>query len=170
LYESVSTYLQRPESFALPKGQRQLLTLVLRKILASSSYAIAATLGTMLERLELKESGMPDEAASDVAQAVATDFEALGETEEEWAEAEDDAIARDRQASDPEEQKRMLAALRAEIAELRTYKELAGSITVNAKAKALLFALDAILRWKCYGCSPDVLREICRTVFNLETD
>ena len=170
LYESVSTYLQRPESFALPKGQRQLLTLVLRKILASSSYAIAATLGTMLERLELKESGMPDEAAPDVAQAVATDFEALGETEEEWAEAEDDAVARDRQASDPEEQKRVLAALRAEIAELRTYKELAGSITVNAKAKALLFALDAILRWKCYGCSPDVLREICRTVFNLETD
>jgi hypothetical protein len=65
LYESVSTYLQRPTSFALPKGQRQLLTLVLRKILASSSYAIAATLGTMLERLELKESGMPDEAAPD---------------------------------------------------------------------------------------------------------
>jgi superfamily II DNA or RNA helicase len=146
LYESVSTYLQRPQSFALPKGQRQLLTLVLRKILASSSYAIAATLGTMLERLESMESGLQDEAAPDVAQAVATDFEALSETEEEWAEAEDDAIVRDRQASDPEEQKRVLDALRAEIAELRTYKELAGSITVNAKAKALLFALDAGFR------------------------
>jgi hypothetical protein len=31
-------------------------------------------------------------------------------------------------------------------------------------------ALDAILRWKCYGCRPEVLKEICRTVFNMETD
>jgi hypothetical protein len=31
-------------------------------------------------------------------------------------------------------------------------------------------ALDAVLRWKCYGCKPEVLKEICRTVFNLETD
>jgi hypothetical protein len=31
-----------------------------------------------------------------------------------------------------------------------------------------LRALDAILRWKCYGCSPEVLNEICKQVFNLE--
>ncbi len=30
--------------------------------------------------------------------------------------------------------------------------------------------LDAMLRWQCYGCDPKVLEEICRTVFNLETD
>lgn len=146
LYESVSTYLQRPESFALPKGQRQLLTLVLRKILASSTYAIAATLGTMLERLEAKESGLNEAAAPDVAEAVATDFEALGETAEEWTETEDDFVARDRKASDPEEQKRVLDSLRAEIAELRSYKELASSIVENAKAKALVYALDAGFR------------------------
>ena len=29
---------------------------------------------------------------------------------------------------------------------------------------------DAVLRWQCYGCDPKVLKEICRTVFNLETD
>jgi hypothetical protein len=33
-----------------------------------------------------------------------------------------------------------------------------------------LRALDAILRWKCYGCSPEVLTEICRQVFRLEVD
>jgi hypothetical protein len=57
LYESVSSYLQKPELFALPKSQRQLITLILRKILASSSFAIAATLGTMIARLEAMQAG-----------------------------------------------------------------------------------------------------------------
>ena len=29
-------------------------------------------------------------------------------------------------------------------------------------------ALDAILRWKCYGCSEELLKTICRQVFALE--
>ena len=29
-------------------------------------------------------------------------------------------------------------------------------------------ALDAVLRWQCYGCNPDVLRAIARTVFSLD--
>ena len=33
-----------------------------------------------------------------------------------------------------------------------------------------LRALDAILRWKCYGCKPEVLNEICKQVFKLEVD
>jgi SNF2 family DNA or RNA helicase len=35
LYDLVSTYLQRPELQALPSGQRQLMTLILRRLLAS---------------------------------------------------------------------------------------------------------------------------------------
>ena len=31
-------------------------------------------------------------------------------------------------------------------------------------------ALDAILRWKCYGCSHEVLKEICKRVFKLAVD
>jgi hypothetical protein len=41
LYDQVSDYLQRPELIALPTGQRKLITLVLRKLLASSTFAIA---------------------------------------------------------------------------------------------------------------------------------
>lgn len=52
LYESVSAYLQRGATFALPSSQRALLTLVMRKILASSSFAITATLARLIERLE----------------------------------------------------------------------------------------------------------------------
>jgi hypothetical protein len=31
-----------------------------------------------------------------------------------------------------------------------------------------LRALDAVLRWKCYGCKPEVLRAIAKTVFSLD--
>ena len=31
-----------------------------------------------------------------------------------------------------------------------------------------LRVLDAVLRWKCYGCRPEVLKEICKQVFALE--
>ena len=52
LYRRVSDYLQREKLWALPAGQRPLITLVLRKLLASSSFAIAGALKTMLERLD----------------------------------------------------------------------------------------------------------------------
>ena len=44
LYDLVSGYLQRPNLYALPASQRQLVTLILRKLLASSTYAISGTL------------------------------------------------------------------------------------------------------------------------------
>lgn len=52
LYESVSDFLLRPNGYAIPQGQRHLTELILRKLLASSSRAIAGTLETMKLRLE----------------------------------------------------------------------------------------------------------------------
>ncbi len=52
LYEAVSVFLQRPDSYALPQRQRHLTALILRKLLASSSLAIAGTLDTLRVRLE----------------------------------------------------------------------------------------------------------------------
>lgn len=54
LYNGVSDYLQRDRLYAFPQGQRQLLMLVARKLLASSSMAIHGTLSTVIERLNLK--------------------------------------------------------------------------------------------------------------------
>ena len=47
LYNLVSEYLQRDSLFALPNSQRQLITLVLRKLLASSTFAIAGALESL---------------------------------------------------------------------------------------------------------------------------
>ena len=60
LYEAVSDFLQREHSYALPQRQRHLTALILRKLLASSSQAIAATLDTLRARLET----LRDEQAS----------------------------------------------------------------------------------------------------------
>ena len=60
----VTDYLRRPDLKALPEGQRQLISLVLWKLLASSSRAITGALATMAERLqELLDSGNSDALA-----------------------------------------------------------------------------------------------------------
>lgn len=51
LYDLVSDYLRRDRLAALPNAQRALITLVLRKLLASSTFAIAGALDTMVRRL-----------------------------------------------------------------------------------------------------------------------
>ena len=97
LYDDVSEYLQRPDSLALPKSQRALITLVLRKILASSSFAIADTLAGMAERLEndLRDKGKSDETAT--VKQIAPDYETAGEVQEKWNESDPDGeIARPR--------------------------------------------------------------------------
>lgn len=146
LYEAVSAYLQRQDSYALPSSQRSLMTLVLRKILASSSFAIGNTLGRIADRLE-KEYTQQKAAAQplDVVQTLEEDYEAIEETQEEWVDedgAENDAASQS-PPSDQQQAARQLQAIREEADELKSYKSLAESITHNAKGDALLVALKA---------------------------
>jgi len=62
LYHLVSEYLRRDNLQALSTGQRQLITPVLRKLLTSSTFAIAGALTTMSNRLK---AGVILEAALD---------------------------------------------------------------------------------------------------------
>ncbi|WP_415205612.1 SNF2-related protein [Pseudorhodoferax sp.] len=126
LHGMVADYLRRDSSHALPTGQRQLISLVLWKLLASSSHAIAGALGTMAERLEGKLRGRQE---ADLADTLDEDYEALDETEEDWNEPE---------AAAPEALKVSLAE---EAAELRTFQNQAVTIRDNAKGQALLLAL-----------------------------
>ena len=127
LYDQVSAYLQRDELFALPSGQRKLMTMVLRKLLASSSFAIAATLRGLIARLAEQAA----DRAQEVSDSVVADFETYDETSEEWTGDE-------QSSSEPEADQ-----IEAEIANLRGYLTLAESIQHNAKGSALLDALGA---------------------------
>jgi hypothetical protein len=52
LYDMVSDYLRRPELQALPAGQRTLMVLVMRTLLASSTFAIAGALDSLARKLQ----------------------------------------------------------------------------------------------------------------------
>ncbi len=56
LYDLVSEYLQADRLYALPASQRALVTLILRKLLASSTYAISGTLQSLVDRLSEAEA------------------------------------------------------------------------------------------------------------------
>ena len=56
LYDTVSAYLQRDTLHALPASQRTLMTLVRRRLLASSTFAIAGTLASLVSRLEGRQA------------------------------------------------------------------------------------------------------------------
>ncbi len=127
----VADYLRRPNLKALPEGQRQLISLVLWKLLASSTHAIAGALDTMAKRLQ----GVLDEVTEvpDLADVLDEDYESLDETVDEWNEQDSDVAAPSRLERD---------AIAQEIEELRHFKALATNIRDNAKGKALLTALD----------------------------
>jgi ERCC4-related helicase len=129
----VAEYLRRPNLNALPEGQRQLISLVLWKLLASSTHAIAGALDTMARRLQ----GNLDKASEviDLTQTLDEDYEGLDELADE-----------SERELDSEEVVTLTAgerdAIVAEIAELQQFKNLATSIRENAKGKALSIALD----------------------------
>ena len=129
LYERVSEYLRRPNLQALPNSQRALITLVLRKLLASSTFAIAGALESMSKRLKARLQR--EEAAGTLADDLDDDYETLEETAEEW---DDDDSRPPLSVADRE-------ALRGEIAELDRFAQLAASIKHNAKGTALVKAL-----------------------------
>lgn len=129
----VADYLRRPNLKALPDGQRQLISLVLWKLLASSTHAIAGALETMAKRLQ----GMLDEAPEmELTEELDEDYESLDETAEELGDDRDgpapDSAAPSRSARD---------AISHEIDELHHFRTLATNIRDNSKGKALLTAL-----------------------------
>jgi ERCC4-related helicase len=130
LYNLVSEYLQRDNLQALPASQRSLMTMVLRKLLASSTFAIAGALESLSNRLKLKLQRQ--EPAESLEEQLDQDYEALDETADEWTEDEPSTIL---SAADKE-------AIEGEIADLDEFARLAASIQHNAKGKALLKALD----------------------------
>ncbi|TGK15728.1 DEAD/DEAH box helicase [Leptospira fluminis] len=131
LYKLVSEYLQRSNLYALPTSQRALMILVIRKLLASSSFAIGGTLETLIQRLELRIKDSEVEKA-EALDKIGDDFETLEETREEWGDLETDEPLR---GEDVE-------AIKLEIEDLQKFKNLALSIRENAKGKALLIALE----------------------------
>jgi SNF2 family DNA or RNA helicase len=130
LYEMVNEYLQRDELFAFSQSQRHLSSLIIRKRLGSSTYAVASTLENIATRLEDElntgkrrnnsgklffDDDIHDEELEEIEQQ-ADSFESVNQS--------------------------MAAAIKEEIIELRQFASLARSIIVNEKAVKLNDALE----------------------------
>ena len=144
LYESVSTYLQREDSYALPSRQKHLLVLLVRKVLASSPYALAGTLEIIRERLlRVKEEARLNASALDLLiNDEDLDDDILDEILEDQEEADFEIDQPTPDSANVPTHPINLGKLDEEIAELADYIRWARSLGIDTKTKALLKAIE----------------------------
>ena len=133
LYDMVSEYLRRPSLQALPSSQRTLMTLIMRKLLASSTFAIAGALDSLARKLERQLRDDKD-LRQKLEEEIAEDYEEYEDVADEWGEEDEE-----QELLTPDD----VANIEREIADLRAFRDLAVSIAENAKGQALLSALRA---------------------------
>lgn len=133
LYEKVSAYLQKDLLYALPSNQRHLLTLVIRKLLASSSFAVTATLESLANRLEAMLNKNAPKLFWDAQ--ILEDIDEIDDLIDEWdfehEESEDNVLTLEEAGN-----------IQKELNELKGYRDLAISIEHNAKGEKLFSALQ----------------------------
>jgi hypothetical protein len=129
LYDRVSEYLRREDTHAIPMARRALFVLVYRKILASSSFALAGTLERLADSLDAKLAGAECSAQADLA----LDLDGFDDELEELL--DDDAPPRPRGST-------VVRQMTSELTELRECARLARNIKRNAKCDALVRGLD----------------------------
>lgn len=127
LYEQVTKFLQKEESYAIPVSQRHLTSLILFKLLASSSDAIYGTFKTMFARLNKLKEGLDtkeeDQEIDDLIEEADLDIDDY----EELIDNKTETIDKEK--------------LEKEIKEIEGFLELAKSIKEDTKTKELLKAL-----------------------------
>ena len=125
LYEQVSFYLKRKDTIAFGDRANHLMTLVARKILGSSTFAISQLLQGIINRLEEKQR---------LNESALGDIDIIDELAEELGgDAEEGALD-----INPKQ-------LAEEIAEVKSFRDLALSIGSNAKGEKLVEKLPEIL-------------------------
>jgi len=133
LYDAVSEFLRREETYCFPSRQRHLIKLILRKLLASSTYALLGTLQTMRKRLVDLMKGFITEIK------LAEELIDMEELEDELLEDEELLALEDEEKA---EEELNLEKVQEEIDELDRYILWAENIRVDTKSKTLLTALD----------------------------
>lgn len=149
LYEKVSAYLARPAVAAIQATQRNLMILVYRKLLASSSYAISGTLEKLINflKVELELRIAERENKPKLSEApLFENHEIEDEGVEDEAEEPELEGAEEARPVKPRISESLYSdeAIANEIKELKSYYDLAISIKVNSKGEALIRALKSL--------------------------
>lgn len=132
LYDMVTEYLSKPKLYALPNSQRQLMTLILRKLLASSTYAIYGTFCSLINRLQDKLNRVDDLYIGE--NEVIADYE---DDNDQWVDNEEVEFE-EAEELHPDD----IEGIKKEIEELKQFRDLAEKIKKNSKAEHLFVALE----------------------------
>ena len=141
LYNNISNFLQREDTYAVPFNQRHIVTLVVRKVLASSTSAVINTLQAILSRLiSLREqTGGKMYNQDDIQQGFILDgdddlYTLIMEDVEDDSSSEENTVENTSIID--------IAKLDKEISEIRSFLDMASFIKNDAKAEKLLTAID----------------------------
>lgn len=138
LYTGLSEYLQRDRLYALPQSQRKLMTLILRRLLASSTFAIKGTLSGLAQKLQ---NIIDDNKKEDTTEKEFQDnIENYDEIKDEWFEDEEESEKE--QTSKEQYSSEDIERIKEEKKLLEHFYELAKKILKNAKGEKLLTALN----------------------------
>ena len=133
LYDKVDAFLKRPWLNSIPKKNRGLINLVIRKILASSSFAVADTFYILKDRLRYAYQDAKDISSEETESGI--DF-LLAMLDDELESGDFDS--REKEPEENEKQRTIKEEGEAIDAIIRT----AESIHANSKIEALKTALD----------------------------
>ena len=134
LYTAISEFLRRTDIYSVPRQQQKLTTMIIRKILASSTTALIATLTHVNERLErMLETEVREQISFGEFIEDADDIESWGiDIPNDFVEEEDDF----------DNDKIDIEALKEEIATIQGFIDRAKSVSHDSKSEALLLALE----------------------------
>jgi superfamily II DNA/RNA helicase len=136
-YDLLSAFMLREDSYSLPKKQRHLTNLILRKLLASSTHAVTATLEHIQKRLEALKNNSTQETAEEFIQALIEE----DELEDDYLESLDNDIEENVNI-ELNDNAFDIKKLDQEITELGSYIKDAQSIKIDAKTEQLISALQ----------------------------
>lgn len=130
LYDATNAFLRRDTLYSIPTANRGLIILVVRKLLASSSFALVETFEVLEKRLEKLYEGTKSAYAQE-------GFDLF------WGFVEDEIDEDGFNEYDDEETAEKKQAIQAELKIVRNILDLARSIKTNAKINALKDALTS---------------------------
>lgn len=130
LYDATNAFLRRDTLYSIPTANRGLIILVIRKLLASSSFALVETFEVLEKRLDKLYEGTKSAYAQE-------GFDLF------WGFVEDEIDEDGFNEYDDEETAEKKQAIQAELKIVRNILDLARSIKTNAKINALKDALTS---------------------------
>lgn len=133
LYDLVNEFLKRDNLYSIPTSNRGLIILVIRKLLASSSFALIETFEVLKKRLEKLYQGSKSAKAVDGFDLF-WDFVQDEIDESDFEEKDDEDIAVKKQM------------IQAEIDAVQKIIDTANKVSANAKIAALKTALSAAIQ------------------------